>query len=90
MVNILANIIQIIMLSSCSNALLGVDSSLPLGHVTVRVNCAHEDGLELVHPGIGEQEGGVIQRDGRGRVDIDMLLLHRTEKLLYYNLFSIQ
>ena len=78
MVDILAYIIQIIVLASCPDALLSVDSSPPPGHVTVRVHCTNKDRLELVHPSIGKQEGGVLQGDGGGGVDIDVILLIRT------------
>ena len=85
MVNILANIIQIIVLAPSPDALLGVDSSLPLGHVTVGIHSANKDGLELVHPGIGEEEGGVVQGDGGGRVDINMLFLQISSLIFNVN-----
>jgi hypothetical protein len=49
MVNILSNIIQIIMLATSSNTFLGVDSSYPLGHITIGVNSTQENGLKLHH-----------------------------------------
>ena len=75
MIDILANIIKIIVLSSSSDALLSVDSSLPLGHVTVGVNCPNKDRLELIHASVGKQERGVVQGDGGGGVDVDVLIL---------------
>ena len=64
MVNIFANIIQIIMFATCTDTLLGVDCPLPLGHVTVGVHGTNKDGLELVHSRVGEQQGGIVQGDG--------------------------
>ena len=75
MVDILADIVKIIMFASSSDTLLGVDSPLPLGHIAIGVHGPHEDGLELVHARIGEQEGRVVQGDGGGGVDVDMLML---------------
>ena len=63
------------MLPPSSDALLGVDCPLPLGHVAVGVHCADENGLKLVHTGISEQQGRVIQGDSGGGVDIGMLIL---------------
>ena len=40
------------------------------------VRLAEEDRLELVHPGVREEEGGILQGDdGRGRVHGVLLLL---------------
>ena len=75
MVDILADVVQVVVLAAGSDTLLGVDGSLPLGHVAVGVHGAHEDGLELVHARIGEQEGRVVQGNGGGGVDVDMLML---------------
>ena len=44
-----------------------------LGHVAVGIDGADEGRLELVHAGVGEQQGGVVQRDGGRRVDVDVL-----------------
>ena len=47
-VDILANIIQVVMLAASTNALLGIDNSDPFGHVTIRVNCSKKQWLELI------------------------------------------
>lgn len=47
MINILAHIVKIIVLSSSSDALLSVNHSHPLGHVTVGIHSAEEYRLEL-------------------------------------------
>jgi hypothetical protein len=47
MVHILSDIIQVIMLTTSSNAFLSVNSSHPLGHITIGVNSAQENGLKL-------------------------------------------
>jgi hypothetical protein len=48
-----------VMLSSCTDTLLTVDSGLEAGHRIRLANGAEEDGLELVHAGIGEQKSGI-------------------------------
>lgn len=48
--------------------LLGIDSTLQIGHLGV-ASRAQEDGLELVHAGIGEEQRRVIVRDDRRRGD---------------------
>ena len=77
MVHVLANIVKIVVFSPSSDTLLGVDSPLPLGHVAVGVHCADEDGLKLVHAGISEQQGWVIQGNGGGGMDIGVLILKK-------------
>jgi hypothetical protein len=46
-VHVLAYIVQIIVFSTCPDALLGVASSCPLGHVASRVCRSKKDRLEL-------------------------------------------
>lgn len=47
-----------------------------MGHVIALVDGSEEDGLELVHARIGEEQGGVIVRDDGGRRDcMERLLL---------------
>lgn len=46
-VNVFSNIIQIVVLSTCTNALLGVHSTLQLRQITVWISCAEEKWLEL-------------------------------------------
>ena len=47
MINVLANVIQVVVLSTRTDALLGVGRTHQLGHVTVGVHRAEEDRLEL-------------------------------------------
>jgi hypothetical protein len=47
--------------------LLCVDGTRDLGQRLSLANCAEEDGLELVHARVREEQGGVIVRDDRGR-----------------------
>ena len=63
------------MFSSSSDAFLGVDCTLPLRHVAVRVYGPNEDGLEMIQAGVGEHEGGVVQGDGRGGMDLQIIIL---------------
>ena len=59
---VLADIFEVVVLAAGSDALLGVD-----GPGVVAPAVAEEDFLELVHPGVGEQQRGVVVRDdGRG------------------------
>ena len=52
-----------------------VRGTLHAKQVARRVSLAQENGLELVHAGVGEQQGRVIVRhDGRGD-DVDVLAL---------------
>ena len=44
-----------------------------LGHVAVGLDGADEGRLQLLHAGVGEQQGGVVQRDGGRRVKVDVL-----------------
>ena len=66
---------------------LCVDGPGPLGHVAVGVHGAHEDRLVLTHTGVGEQQGGVVQRDGGRRVDVSVGLLHVGGKSVSYQPF---
>ena len=47
---------------------MSIDSTLQLGHLGVSSR-AQEDGLELVHAGIGKKQRRIIVRDDRGRGD---------------------
>lgn len=49
--------------------LLCVNRTLQLGHILRLANGAQEDGLELVHARIREEQCGVIVRDDRRRGD---------------------
>ena len=47
MVGIPANIFQVIVLATSTNAFLGIRCALQGGHVATRIHGSHEDGLEL-------------------------------------------
>jgi hypothetical protein len=62
-VAVLADIVEIVVLATGADDLLGVDSALQVEHGIGLVDGAQEDGLELVHARIGEEQGRVIVRD---------------------------
>jgi hypothetical protein len=64
-VAILADIVEVVVLATSTDTFLTVDSGLEAGHRIGLANGAEEDGLELVHASIGEEQGGVIMRDDR-------------------------
>ena len=59
-VDILPDVVQVVVLAASADALLAVDDAAPFRHVRVGVDCANKHRLELVHPGVGEQQGGVV------------------------------
>mmetsp|Transcript_100547 Transcript_100547/g.259697 ORF Transcript_100547/g.259697 Transcript_100547/m.259697 type:complete len:349 (-) Transcript_100547:51-1097(-) len=75
MVHILANVLKVVVLATSTNALLRVRRSLQLRERMARVNLSNEDGLELVHACIDEEERWVIVRHHWGRWHEDVLLL---------------
>ena len=50
-----------------------------LGEVAVGIGGADEDGLVLAHAGVDEEEGGVVEGDGRGGVPVGVGVLAREE-----------
>lgn len=66
MVAVLADIVEIVVLATGADAFLAVDSTLQLIKRVRLGDGAEEDGLELVHASIGEEEGRVIMRDDGG------------------------
>jgi hypothetical protein len=66
-VAVLADIVEVIVFTTCTDALLCVYRTLHLGQWLSLSNCPKEDGLELVHARIRKEQGGVIVRDDRGR-----------------------
>ena len=60
MIRVFAHIIEIVVLSSCSDALLRVCGALQLSQLARRVRRAQEDGLELVHARVGKLDGRVV------------------------------
>ncbi len=65
-VRVLSDIVKIVVLASCTNTLLRVDSALHGTKRRVGVGDTQEDGLVLVHTSVGEKQSGVIVRNGRG------------------------
>lgn len=78
-VDVLADIVQIIVLASSTNALLRVASSLQLGKRTggvdlgVRGDCecnlSQEDGLVLIHSGIRKKKRRIVEGNNGGGFD---------------------
>ena len=79
MVDVLADIVQIIVLASSTNALLRVAGSLQLGKRTggvdlgVRGDCecnlSQEDGLVLIHSGIRKKKRRIVEGNNGGGFD---------------------
>mmetsp|Transcript_51491 Transcript_51491/g.85529 ORF Transcript_51491/g.85529 Transcript_51491/m.85529 type:complete len:613 (+) Transcript_51491:698-2536(+) len=62
-VRVLSHVVQVVVLSSSPDALLGVGGSLQLSQVARGIGRPQEDWLELVHACVGELDGGVVVRD---------------------------
>ena len=55
------------MLPPCTDTFLGIGSSFPCRHGGVGIGLTEEDGFELVHTGVGEEECWVVEwSTGRG------------------------
>lgn len=68
MVGIPSHVVKIVVLATGTDALLRVGRPLKLGQRTRGIGLAQEDGLELIHTGVGKEEGGVGQGNrGTGR-----------------------
>ena len=71
-----SDVLKVVVLAAGADAFLGRS-----GAVVVSLFEAKEDVFELVHPGIGEQQGGVAVGDQRGTADAAMALaLEEAEK----------
>ena len=71
---------QVVVLTGHTQAFLGVGYPFMLGF-----SVAEENILELVHPGIGEHQGGVVLHDHRsGGHDLVLLALEKIEEGLSY------
>ena len=66
MVRVLADVVEVVVLASSADAFLRVDCSFVLAFCRGWIDGAEEDGLELVHAGIGEEESWVGEGDNRG------------------------
>src|SRR5579872_290978 len=60
-----AKVFEIVMFTAGADAFLRSG-----GAVVVAGFEAEEDVFELVHPGVGEEQRGIVGRDERGRVDL--------------------
>ncbi len=68
MVGVLPDVVEVVVLPPGADALLGVAGAAEAAQRRVRGGGAEEDRLELVHPGVGEQQRGVVDGDdGAGR-----------------------
>ncbi len=72
------DVFQVVVLAAGADALLGRG-----GPHVVALLPSQEEVLELVHPGVGEEQGGVVVRDqGRGRNDGVAVLFEIVQKTL--------
>jgi hypothetical protein len=62
---LVANIVEIVVLSSSANTFLRVGSALHFSLVRSRINLSQEDSLELVHTGVCELQSGIVVRHHR-------------------------
>uniref|UniRef100_A0A2M4C8W3 Putative secreted protein n=1 Tax=Anopheles marajoara TaxID=58244 RepID=A0A2M4C8W3_9DIPT len=74
MVHVLADVIQIVVLATGTDALLGVGGSYPACHLAARIDRTEEDRFELVHAGVCKQQRWIVERNHRRRVHVQMLL----------------
>mmetsp|Transcript_8153 Transcript_8153/g.17616 ORF Transcript_8153/g.17616 Transcript_8153/m.17616 type:complete len:466 (+) Transcript_8153:1609-3006(+) len=65
MVHILPHIVEIVVLASGTDALLGIARALQLAHGEGGVACSQKEGFVLIHACIGEEEGRIIVGDAR-------------------------
>jgi hypothetical protein len=76
-IGVYAHFFKIIMLSTHTKTLLGIGNTLEW-----RLLIAQEVVLKLVHPCIGEKQGGIIlQNDGCRRYNLVSLALKKIQKL---------
>lgn len=66
-VGVLAHVVEVVVLPAGADALLGVAGAAQAAERRVRRRRAEEDRLVLVHPGVGEQQRGVVDGDHRTR-----------------------
>src|SRR5262249_21658433 len=80
-ISVLAHVVEVIVLATRANALLRID-----GTSIVPGAGPQEDVLELIHAGVGEEQGGIIRRhDARRRYERMAVLLHEEmNELLAY------
>jgi hypothetical protein len=66
-VRIVPHVVQIVVLPAGADALLGVAGAAQPAERQLRRRRAEEYGLELVHPGVGEQQRRVVDGDNGAR-----------------------
>lgn len=64
-IRVLANVVQVIMLSASTDTFLSVEGALQLGHIRMRIHGAEENSFVLVHARVCEEQGWVIVWNGR-------------------------
>mmetsp|Transcript_16360 Transcript_16360/g.41740 ORF Transcript_16360/g.41740 Transcript_16360/m.41740 type:complete len:279 (+) Transcript_16360:2597-3433(+) len=62
MVRVLANIVEVVVLASRTNALLRVAGASQLRERSLGISLSEKDSLELVHAGVCKQERGIVVR----------------------------
>lgn len=67
MVGVLPHVVEVVVLAAGADALLGVAGAAQAAERRVRRRGAQEHRLELVHPGVGEQQRGVVDGDHGAR-----------------------
>mmetsp|Transcript_16638 Transcript_16638/g.30522 ORF Transcript_16638/g.30522 Transcript_16638/m.30522 type:complete len:613 (+) Transcript_16638:1354-3192(+) len=61
-IHVLSNIVQVVVLASCTDALLGVACTFQLAKLSVGICLSQEQGLVLRHARVDEQQRGVVVR----------------------------
>jgi len=75
MVGVAADIVEVVVLAAGADALLAVGRAGEAGEGAAGVGGAREDGLELVHSRVGEEEGRVVVRHHGRRLEEGVALL---------------
>mmetsp|Transcript_79385 Transcript_79385/g.230479 ORF Transcript_79385/g.230479 Transcript_79385/m.230479 type:complete len:459 (-) Transcript_79385:73-1449(-) len=81
-VHVLADVLQVVVLAARTDALLRVGGALELREGVGRVDLPHEDGLELVHASVDEEQGWVVvgHHGRRGHEGVLLLLKELDER----------
>jgi hypothetical protein len=75
MVGVFPHIVQVVVLTTCSNALLGIASTREFAQGSVRISSAQKNWLVLVHPSVSKEKSRVIEGDDGARLPINMVLI---------------